>query len=155
MRPHRSERWESRSNSSVGGGPPPLERDGLQQACWEAASAALNIVVGRDRQHQVLYRLQQLNDRTPHRRRCLVANCLQERVLGGPVHQRLLHRHPFRQRDLALAAIAARVLEPTSKLATARALSTATSSLGPLLGLGSVHGNELLAMLDWLFGRQP
>ncbi len=70
--------------------------------------------------------------------------------------ERLLHRHPSRQRDLALAAIAARVLAPASKLATARSLSadTAASSLGPLLGLGPVHGNELLAMLDWLLARQ-
>ena len=60
-------------------------------------------------------------------------------------------------RQLALAAVAARVLSPDSKLATARRLSpeTATSSLGALLGLGPVGGNEMLAMLDWLLGRQP
>ena len=70
--------------------------------------------------------------------------------------QRILHRKRSRHRDLALAAIVARVLQPLSKLATARALSppTATSSLGPLLGLGPVRGNEMLAMLDWLLGRQ-
>ena len=70
--------------------------------------------------------------------------------------ERLLHRHPSRFRELAIAAIAARLLEPASKLATARSLSAATaaSSLAPLLGLGSVHGNELLAMLDWLLARQ-
>ncbi len=69
---------------------------------------------------------------------------------------RLLHRQPGRHRDLALAAIVERVLQPASKLATARCLSsaTATSSLGPVLGLGAVHGNELLAMLDWLLQRQ-
>ena len=69
---------------------------------------------------------------------------------------RLLQRQPSRQRDLALAAIVERVLQPASKLATARTLSTATaaSSLGPVLGLGDVHGNELLAMLDWLLARQ-
>ena len=70
--------------------------------------------------------------------------------------QRLLHRKRSRSRDLALAAIVARVLHPASKLATARALSpqTATSSLGPLLDLGRVRGNEMLAMLDWLLRRQ-
>ena len=70
--------------------------------------------------------------------------------------QRILHRKRSRYRDLALAAIVARVLQPLSKLATARGLSppTATSSLGPLLDLGPVHGNEMLAMLDWLLGRQ-
>ena len=70
--------------------------------------------------------------------------------------ERLLHRHESRQRQLALAAVVARVLNPDSKLATARRLSpeTATSSLGPLLSLGPVSGNEMLAMLDWLLGRQ-
>ncbi len=70
--------------------------------------------------------------------------------------ERILHRQRSRHRDLALAAILSRVLQPLSKLATARSLSpsTATSSLGPLLGLGPVHGNEVLAMLDWLLRRQ-
>ena len=70
--------------------------------------------------------------------------------------ERLLRRKRSRNRDLALAAIVARVFQPASKLATARSLSpeTATSSLGPLLGLGPVRGNEMLAMLDWLLSRQ-
>ena len=69
----------------------------------------------------------------------------------------LLNRHPGRERELALAAIIARLLEPASKLATARQLSpdTASSSLGAVLGLGAVSGNEMLAMLDWLAQRQP
>ena len=73
--------------------------------------------------------------------------------LGLP---RRLHRHASRERDLALAAVVARVLEPASKLATARQLSpdTASSSLGTVLGLGEVKGNEMLAMLDWLCRRQ-
>ena len=71
--------------------------------------------------------------------------------------ERVLHRRRSRERQLALAAIVARVLAPDSKLATARRLSpeTATSSLGALLELGPVTGNELLAMLDWLLQRQP
>ena len=74
--------------------------------------------------------------------------------LGLP---RILNRKPCRQRDLALAAVIARLIHPASKLATARALSpeTADSSLGVLLGLGGVSGNELLDMLDWLSNRQP
>ncbi len=70
--------------------------------------------------------------------------------------ERLLQRTRSRRRDLALAAIVARVLQPGSQLATARGLSpqSATSSLGPLLGLGPVRGNEMLGMLDWLLGRQ-
>ncbi|WP_420431332.1 IS1634 family transposase [Candidatus Poriferisocius sp.] len=81
-------------------------------------------------------------------------------VLGTARHlglERMLHRSRSRMRDLALAAIAARILAPSSKLATARQLSpdTATSSLGPLLDLGEVSGNEMLEMLDWLSSRQP
>ena len=70
--------------------------------------------------------------------------------------ERLLQRTRSRRRDLALAAIVDRVLQPASKLATARGLSpqSATSSLGALLGLGPVRGNEMLDMLDWLLGRQ-
>ena len=70
---------------------------------------------------------------------------------------RLLHRSPSRSRQLALAAISARLLWPASKLATARLLSpdSACSSLGSLLGLGPVSGNELLDLLDWLRQRQP
>ncbi len=69
---------------------------------------------------------------------------------------RILHRTASRQRDLALAAIIARIISPASKLATARALSpeTADSSLGTLLKLDTVHGNEILDMLDWLGERQ-
>ena len=69
----------------------------------------------------------------------------------------ILHRRASRERDLALAAVLARLLHPASKLATARQLSheTATSSLGAVLDLGAVSGNELLAMLDWLLRRQP
>ena len=69
----------------------------------------------------------------------------------------ILHRRASRERDLALAAIVARVLDPASKLATARQLSpeTAASSLGAVLDLGAVSGNEMLAMLDWLLDRQP
>ena len=59
-----------------------------------------------------------------------------------------------RNRRIALAAVAARIADPLSKLATSRLLSegTASSSLGALLGLGEVSGNEVLAMLDWLLG---
>ena len=69
---------------------------------------------------------------------------------------RLLHRHPGRERDLAIGVILARLLDPGSKLAAARHLSpdTAASSLGAVLGLGPVSGNELLSMLDWLLRRQ-
>ncbi|MDE0103811.1 MAG: IS1634 family transposase [Bryobacterales bacterium] len=76
------------------------------------------------------------------------------RQIGLP---RLLHRKRSRSRELALACVVARVLFPASNLASARFLSTDSpgSSLGSLLGLGPVSGNELLANLDWLRQRQP
>ena len=71
--------------------------------------------------------------------------------------ERMLHRQRTRERDLALAAIVARVMAPDSKLATARRLSpeTASSSLGAVMNLGPVSGNEVLDMLDWLLKRKP
>jgi hypothetical protein len=62
-----------------------------------------------------------------------------------------------RCRDLVLALAIARVLDPGSKLAAARALSpeTAASSLGSELGLGGVDEEELYRALDWLLVRQP
>jgi transposase len=62
-----------------------------------------------------------------------------------------------RCRDLVLALIVSRILDPTSKLAAARALSpeTAASSLGEVLGLGGVDEDELYTALDWLLARQP
>src|SRR6266446_2880359 len=49
----------------------------------------------------------------------------------------LPRRAPQRRRDLALALIVARLLEPAAKLSTARMLDPATSthSLGVMLGL--------------------
>jgi Transposase DDE domain len=57
---------------------------------------------------------------------------------------------------LTLAMILARVIDPASKLATARQLdaATATSSLGPLLELGTLSEQDLYAALDWLLGQQ-
>jgi hypothetical protein len=66
-------------------------------------------------------------------------------------------RAPPRMVELVLAMIVARVIDPASKLATARQLdaATATSSLGPLLGLGTVSEQDLYTALDWLVGHQP
>jgi len=62
-----------------------------------------------------------------------------------------------RCRDLVLAMLIGRILDPASKLATARALSPApaSSSLGEVLGLSAVDDDELYAALDWLLTRQP
>src|SRR5580700_9932130 len=69
----------------------------------------------------------------------------------------LPRRAPQRRRDLALALIVARLLEPAAKLATARMLdsATATHSLGEMLGLGKVAAKEVYAALDWLGREQP
>lgn len=62
-----------------------------------------------------------------------------------------------RQRDLVVAMIAARILDPASKLATARGLHSDTlhSSLGELLSLDSADETELYSAMDWLLARQP
>ena len=64
----------------------------------------------------------------------------------------LLPDGPERQRNLALALIVERLIDPAAKLATARALDerTAIDSLGVTLGLGEVRVNEVYAALDWL-----
>src|SRR5688500_4059737 len=69
---------------------------------------------------------------------------------------RLLGRTATRERELALALIANRVINPASKLATLRALApeTASSSLGQVLGLGAVEEREIYAALDRLGARQ-
>jgi hypothetical protein len=69
---------------------------------------------------------------------------------------RLLGRTVSRERDLALAMIASRLIAPGSKLATVRALAaeTATSSLGRVLDLGVVEEREIYAALDWLGDQQ-
>src|SRR5271170_6472056 len=79
----------------------------------------------------------------------------------GTAHQigldRILGPDGNRCRELVLAMLVSRILDPASKLATARALSpdTAASSLGEALGLGAVDDDELYAALDWLLVRQP
>src|SRR6201981_1957957 len=67
----------------------------------------------------------------------------------------LPRRAPQRRRDLALALIVARLLDPAAKLATARMLDPATAchSLGEMLELGKVTAKEIYATLDWL-GRE-
>ncbi|MEA3226438.1 MAG: IS1634 family transposase [Planctomycetota bacterium] len=67
-----------------------------------------------------------------------------------------------RQRDMVMAMIVARIIDPRSKLATARGLSdeTAFTSLGEAFGLGPgrapgrIDENDLYAAMDWLLARQ-
>ena len=64
---------------------------------------------------------------------------------------RILGPDGNRCRDLVLALLIGRILDPVSKLAAA----TAACSLGEALGLGAVDDDELYAALDWLLARQP
>jgi Transposase DDE domain len=65
-------------------------------------------------------------------------------------------RQPAREVALCIAMMVARVIDPASKLATARLLdeATASSSLGAALGLGTVDEQALYRALDWLVGQQ-
>ncbi len=80
-------------------------------------------------------------------------------VLGTLRHLQLdkfIGSRRSRERDLVVAMIAARVLDPRSKLATARGLTdeTAASTLGKALSLGSTDEDELYEAMDWLLPRQ-
>jgi transposase len=68
----------------------------------------------------------------------------------------ILHSRRCRERDLVIAMVVARILEPASKLATARGLSKAslTSSLSECVGVEDATEDELYAALDWLLSRQ-
>ena len=70
--------------------------------------------------------------------------------------ERILDRTSSRERDLVVAMIVARILEPASKLATVRGLEekTASSSLGTASGMGEVNEEELYQAMDWLLERQ-
>ena len=70
--------------------------------------------------------------------------------------ERLLDRRPSRERALAAAMILARILDPRSKLATARSLrsETLTHTLGEELGIEDAGENELYRAMDWLLRRQ-
>lgn len=57
-----------------------------------------------------------------------------------------------RQRDLVLAMIVARLLDPASKLATVRSWQTTT--LPEILGVEDADEDELYEAMDWLLGRQ-
>lgn len=69
---------------------------------------------------------------------------------------RLIAARRSRERELCLAMIVARVLDPGSKLALARHLSPQmlTSTLGESLKLEAVDEDELYEAMDWLLARQ-
>ena len=87
----------------------------------------------------------------PHGHVAAVLGCLRNLQLDS-----ILDPVPSRQRDLVIAMIVARILEPTSKLATARGLhcDTLHHSLGETLHLESADETELYRAMDWLLPQQ-
>ncbi len=65
----------------------------------------------------------------------------------------LLAARPQRERELAVAMIASRLLEPCSKLATVRSFENTT--LAANLGVEDADEDELYAAMDWVMARQP
>ncbi len=65
---------------------------------------------------------------------------------------RLLAARPRREQDLVVAMIVSRVLQPDSKLATARSFGTTT--LAATLGVEDADEDELYAAMDWLVKQQ-
>lgn len=61
-----------------------------------------------------------------------------------------------RERDLVMTLIVARIIDPRSKLATARGIGeeTAFSSLGEVLDVSSCDENDLYEAMDWLLPKQ-
>ena len=64
----------------------------------------------------------------------------------------LLASRPCPERDLVIAMVAARIVEPYSKLATTRAWHTTT--LAADCGVEEASENDLYAAMDWLLERQ-
>jgi hypothetical protein len=65
---------------------------------------------------------------------------------------RLISSRSSRQRDVIVAMIAARILEPQSKRATT--LWWADTTLPEILGISDADENELYEAMDWLLERQ-
>jgi len=66
---------------------------------------------------------------------------------------KLVAARPRRERELAVAMIASRILEPGSKLATVR--SWQNSTLASELGVEDADEDELYSAMDWLLQAQP
>jgi len=64
----------------------------------------------------------------------------------------IIASRPSRQRDLVVAMVAARILEPDSKLATTRWWHTTT--LPAMLGVADADEDDLYAAMDWLLASQ-
>jgi transposase len=87
----------------------------------------------------------------PHGHVAAVLGTLRRIGLDG-----IIASEPSAERALAVAMVAARIIEPRSKLATARELNAETfsSSLGQVLGIEAVSEDNLYEAMDWLLERQ-
>jgi hypothetical protein len=70
--------------------------------------------------------------------------------------ERMLASRPSQERSSCVAMIVARLLDPASKLATARGLGgeTAFTTLGEEVGVAGADADGLYEALDWLLARQ-
>jgi transposase len=66
---------------------------------------------------------------------------------------KLIAARPRRERELSVAMVASRILEPGSKLATVRGWQNST--LASELGVEDADEDELYAAMDWLLQAQP
>lgn len=87
----------------------------------------------------------------PHGHVACVLGTMRKLGLEGIIASR-----PSRERSLVAAMVASRILDPSSKLACARALDpeTATSTLGEALGVSGASEDDLYRAMDWLCARQ-
>lgn len=69
----------------------------------------------------------------------------------------IIEKTSCREHALVLALIVSRIIDPRSKLATARGLSEETgwSSLAEMLGIEVASEDDLYEAMDWLLERQP
>ena len=70
--------------------------------------------------------------------------------------EKIIAREKDRNRDLAIAMIVARIIDPGSKLATVRTIrsETTNSTLGKIMAVNGADEDDLYAAMDWLIERQ-
>ena len=73
--------------------------------------------------------------------------------IGKLAVDRMIAARPRQERELSVAMIASRVLQPESKLATVR--SWEASTLASELGVADADEDELYSAMDWLKEQQP
>ena len=83
----------------------------------------------------------------PHGHVQAVAACMQRLGFAGVIGSK-----PSRERDLVLAMVAARIIDPQTKLATTRWWLTTT--LSEQFGVADAGEDDLYAAMDWLLARQ-